>query len=94
MEPRSKTEGVIRVDYNTGMKMGICRDADLIINNHPICESAGWAVVGVTEYIGPEDICSAFQFSLHMILEWLCNKADARSCPLYAGHLAWPYIVN
>jgi len=52
MEPRSKTEGVIRVDYNTGMKMGICRDADLIINNHPICESAGWAVVGVTEYIG------------------------------------------
>lgn len=52
MEPRSKTDGVIRLDYSTGMEMGICREADLIIINHPIDESAGWAVVSVTEYIG------------------------------------------
>lgn len=85
MEPRSKTEGVIRLDYSTGMEMGICREADLIIINHPIDESAGWAVVSVTEYIGvPRRHLRCIQ--LHVTLQWLCNKADSGLWPL----LWWP----
>lgn len=81
MEPRSKTEGVISLDYSTGIKMGICREADLIINNRPICESAGWAVVSVTEYIGvPRRHLQCIQ--LHVTLQRLCNKADAGLWPL------------
>lgn len=78
MEPRSKTEGVIRLDYSTGMEMGICREADLIIINHPIYESAGWAVVSVMEYIAGHLQC----IQLHVTLQWLCNKADAGLWPL------------
>lgn len=65
--------------------MGIRRKADLIINNHPICESAGCAVVSVTEYIGvPQRHLQCIK--LHVTLQRLCNKADAGLWPL----LWWP----
>lgn len=63
------------------MKMGIRKEADLIINNNAICESAGWAVVSVTEYIGfPQRRLQCIK--LHVTLRRLCNKADAGLWPL------------
>lgn len=43
---------VIRLRYSTGMKMGIHREAELILNNHHICASARWDIVGTMGYVG------------------------------------------
>ncbi len=74
------------------MTVGIRKEADLIINNHAICESAGWALVSVTEYIGvPQRHLHCIK--LHVTLQRFEIKQMQDCGHYHDGHLASSYSL-